>query len=82
MTVDVTVYQVVLEGYKGGTDETDHLIKWVASTVGAPSVRFLSLLWGPVMDIEPTELTLDDAGIDLVLTKSHTFRCVTATRVG
>jgi hypothetical protein len=43
----MTVYEIELKGYDGSTDETDHLIKWVATSCGdEPCLYILEELWG------------------------------------
>jgi hypothetical protein len=70
----MTVYQVTLQGFDASTDATDHLIKWVASDIGVyrnDLQKFFNCL---VETIDKTDLSLDDAGIDVIVTKSHWFK--------
>jgi len=61
------VYQVTLVGFNGGSDETDHLIKWViAYTKKAVKKAFPDYEKVERLDID---LFLDDPSIDFDLTK-------------
>jgi len=62
------VYEVTLEGFDGGTDETDHLILWIT----APNVkRVFAFLDGQGIKYEtvfPIGVDLTSGGIDYILT--------------
>jgi len=62
------VVEFELEGYNGDTDETDHLIKWVAAPnlkVALSVMSRLGFIWRACNTCEG--LTAEDWGIDLVI---------------
>jgi hypothetical protein len=73
----MTVYEIELKGYDGSTDETDHLIKWVATSCGdEPCLYILEELWGTnqINSVKKIpEYSVDVAGIDLIMTASSIF---------
>jgi len=71
----MNLYQVELEGFDASTDHTDHLIRWVATSpcCGEPLVDVLEEVWGKVQSVEPIDLSIEVAGIDLIITASSIY---------
>lgn len=62
------VYEKLLEGYYGGTDETDHLVKWIASPSEEAATKYCSShgwVGEPLtlIDVEPER----EAGVDVIV---------------
>jgi hypothetical protein len=65
------VFEVVLNGFNGGTDETDHLVKWVsAESESHVKLVFDSLNPTKGYKINSTDIHPDCSGIDMVLKPS------------
>ena len=57
------VYEVVLKGFNGATDETDHLIKWVSSH----DIESVKKMYPNHESVHETDLATDVSGIDFVI---------------
>jgi len=61
------VYEIVLIGFNGGTDETDDNILWVVSDSKESVAEFLNKLKMKFVSIEETDLDINAFGIDIHL---------------
>lgn len=65
------VYQLVLEGFDGGTDEIDHLIKWVGVPEGyfAQTLQMLNEMFD-IRNSGKIDVGVGDPGVDAVFMES------------
>ena len=69
--VNLAVFEFVLKGYDGSTDETDNLIKWVAAESEGVAKIAMKRLGFDYTEVNFCEsLTEKDAGIDLIVRES------------
>jgi hypothetical protein len=61
------VYELVLRGFNGSTDLTDHLIKWVASPNKKSVINYAQSQSWDYTSIVLTELSHLDVGVDYIV---------------
>lgn len=61
------VFEVVLKGFNGDSDETDHLIKWVAAQDAAQVRKYCATKGWDADRIVAIDVAIDDPGIDAQL---------------
>ncbi|HUW44849.1 MAG TPA: hypothetical protein VMW50_03545 [Dehalococcoidia bacterium] len=61
------VYEVVEEGFNGGTDATDEKIIWIISKDKESVIRFCNSKDIIYTSIEVTSISIDSIGIDYVI---------------
>jgi hypothetical protein len=65
LEITMRVYELVLRGFNGNTDLTDHLVKWVAAlNKGAVITYAKSQGWDYTSIVRRTELSRLDVGVD------------------
>ena len=69
------IYQIVLDGYEGSTDATDHLIKWVRSDMTLDKIKTeINKVYSDVVAVEIIDLPGDwEFGIDCELYDHKVF---------